>query len=427
MKTCFLLALCLLTLNQTALSQTADALVAAGRAHLVLQNITKANTSFAAAVAAAPDHEVANVYYAATRLLSWPVQPASQSFLDRFDISRAGRDIYHWRTEAPLDTNNVPLAPEGMSAYEAIELLRTNALPEITGAAANLAKVTHSNFLLTVASNETGMAEVTLDYGDVLLLRSMLHAAEYVGYTLHSWNLDAQLTAVRSLALSKTTTVQGVLSQYPQLFTFATIADMNAARTAFGNAVDRYLEASAYIRGRSATVTRLFNYDTNMAEAESHFRQVLTDLKGSLAGPVVLTANTNLTVHLARHFAGTDSLRAFLPRFASNAVVLGTVPDPSFGGLVQGLNSAEIERFMSGKLEMFPSFTLPSHLPDGRWQILVNGMDEQTYVIDVSQDLEHWTNVARALSSDGKLTFTDPDAGVPGKRFYRAKGLVNPK
>ncbi len=427
MRTSLLLSLCLLASNHVTLGQTADALVASGRASLVQQDILKANASFAAAVAAAPDHETANVYYAVTRLLSWPVQPASQNFLDRFDISRAGRNIYHWRTEAPLDTNNVPFAPEGMSAYEALALLRTNALPEITGAAGNLAKVTHSTFLLTVASNETGMAELTLDQGDVLVLRAMLHAAEYLGYTLHSWNLDAQLTAVRSLALSRTATVQEVLHDYPQLFTFATIADMSAARTAFGSAVDRYLEASAFIRARSGTATRLFNYDADMAESESKFRQLLTDLKASLAGPVVLTANTNLTIHLARHFAGADSMRSFLPRFADNAVVLGTLADPTFGGLIQGLKLAQIESFIGSKLVMLPSFALPSHLPDGRWQIQVNGMEDQPYTIDASSDLEHWTNVAEAFPSAGKLTFPDPDATTTAKRFYRARGVDRPQ
>ena len=282
--------------------QNADTFVAAGRFHLSARDLTNANASFAAAVVAAPNHETAHALYAATRLLALPTQPAVNAFLDRWGVSRERRDIYHWSTSIPRDTNGAPLAPPGVNANEFAGLLRTTVLPEISGAAANLAKVINPNFLLNLSSNETTFASVTVDYGDIQLLRAMLHAAEYYGYTIHSLNFDAQLTALRALATNRSTTVQQVLAEYPQLFAFATTNDLAAAKEAFQKAVDRYFEAATFIRSRPTNITRLFNYDPEMAQDELKFRQTLADLKNSLNGPVVLTHEPHYTVHLARHF-----------------------------------------------------------------------------------------------------------------------------
>ena len=155
--------------------------------------------------------------------------------------------------------------------------------------------MTDTNFTLLVTCDETTTTDLTLDYGDLLLLRAALQFARYAGYTISSWNLDIQLTSVQALLTNETTTVQNFLSQFPNLFTFSTIADLTAARQAFSNSVALYLSGSEFIRNRT-NVVRLFNYDPAMAQAEADFRTTLSELSQSLNGPVVLTVDTNLTL-----------------------------------------------------------------------------------------------------------------------------------
>ena len=73
-------ALLLTTLPQSIWAQTAADYVNQGRAFLSLSNLNSANNSFASALAVSPTHETANVFYAATRLLVLPSQPAGSNF-----------------------------------------------------------------------------------------------------------------------------------------------------------------------------------------------------------------------------------------------------------------------------------------------------------------------------------------------------------
>src|SRR5436190_6667058 len=104
----------------------------------------------------------------------------------------------------PKDTNGLPLAPTNMAATELTAFLRTNILTEIVAAGTNLANVRDTNFTLTVTCPETTTLDFTLDYGDVLLLRSVLQFVQYAGYTVNSWNFDVQLTALRAMYTGET-------------------------------------------------------------------------------------------------------------------------------------------------------------------------------------------------------------------------------
>ncbi len=197
-----------------SLAQDANTLITQGRAFLAQKNLTNANARFQAAVQIERGNQNANVFLGATRLLTLVDQPAGKAFLDRLGFAPTNRSFYGWTAGLARDTNGVVLAPANMSASEITAFLRTNVLLEMAAAADNLAKVADTNFTLTLASNETTIAEVTLDYGDVLLVRAGLEFAEYLGYTIHSWNLDAQLTAIRSLLTNSATTTEGFLAQF---------------------------------------------------------------------------------------------------------------------------------------------------------------------------------------------------------------------
>ena len=144
-------------------AQTADQLVTEGRAFLAQRNLTNANAKFVAAVAASQNHENANALLSVTRLLNLLYLPPAQNFLTRLGVSATGRDVYHWTAFIAKDTNRVPIAPVGVSGAEASPFWHTNALPEIANSLANLARITNTNFLLNLTSNETTTAAVTVD------------------------------------------------------------------------------------------------------------------------------------------------------------------------------------------------------------------------------------------------------------------------
>lgn len=352
-----LITVLLLALTQAVQPQTAEQWITRGRTNLVATNLVAANLCFSNAVRLSSGQQTGNVFYAATRLLVWPSQPTGSNFLNRLGVTNAGRSIYHWTALPPTDTNGVPLAPAGVDASDFTAMLRTNILTQLIGAESNLANVTRTNFFLTLTSNETRSVAVTLDYGDVRLLRALLQAAEYACYTAHEWNLDAPLAPLYSLYTNDQLSVERLLADHPGLLTFATTNDLAAAKAALLAGVNRYNEASQFIRSRSTNVVRLFNYDPDKDAGEADFRQTLTDLTNSLTRAVTLTVGSNYTVFLGSQFTGTHPPRQFLPVICGNGFGLGTLPDPTFGGLIYstlpGVVEDNVEEFLAKSL-FFP-------------------------------------------------------------------------
>lgn len=410
--------------SSAAFGQTADRLVIEGRALLVAKDITNANSRFAAAVGKSPNHQTANLLHAGTRLLSWPYTPVAQDMMDRLGMPLTNRSIYDWTAELPRDTNHVIVPPNDFNSSELVTLARTSVLTEITGALGDLAKVADPNFILNLASNETTITAVTLDYGDVQMLRAFLHTAEFLIYTVNSYNLSAQLNALYAMKTRDELTIDRLLASYPQALTFATTSDLPLAKAAFAKAVDAYVAASDVIRARPTNIVRLFNYDPDVAQEEAKFRQTLVELKASLAKPVTLTYVTNKTGHitanLARAFDGSKPLRSMLPVFRADGIVLGSLPDATFNGLIFGLSESDIYRALGAQVPMLPNIRTVRRLADGRLQLAANAMDDRFYAIEASSNLVVWVSIATVTATNGLLTFTDQLLGSLQRRFYRA-------
>jgi hypothetical protein len=403
----------------SAFAQTPDSLVTQGRAYLSSQDLTNANLKFVAAVTLDPYHPTANVFYAATRLLVLPSQAPINGFLNRLGVSSTNRSIYHWATSVPSDTNGIPYAPAGINTREALLLLRTNILPQVTAAVSNLAKVGDTNFTLTLLPSETTLTGVTLDYGDILMLRAMLHGAEYAGYMLNAQNLDAQLAALRSLYDAGNLTIERIIRDYPLLLTFATTNDLFAAREAFSRTVDDYQGALAFIRSRPPVMTRLFNLDPHQTGDEANFRQTLLDLKASLNGPVVLTTDHQYTVHAARHFQNPQPWRSFLPHFLGDSVVLGSLPDLTFGGQIVGTTLDEVEEGISMVLSCVPVITHVEHFLEQAFQFYSRVVPDHGYVVQASSNLVTWQDLGAFIATDWVAGFGDPAGLATSQCFYR--------
>lgn len=415
-------------------SQTAADYVSQGRLHLSSRDVISANNSFSNAVAIAPNDPTGNVFFAATRLLTLPYEPAGSNILNRLGLPGSGRDYSNWTAKPPVDASGIPLAPPTVNVHELSSHLRWSVLPALAAAEANLAKVTDTNFSLTLTSDETQTVDLTLDYADIVLLRALLFGAQYIAYTVHSWNLDLPLQTIRGFYVAnKLPSAADLLRDYPQLFTFATTNDLLAAKNAFKNGATLYMQASQLIRDRSTNVTRLFNYDASQAVLESDFRMTLADLTNSLqtATPLTLSSNyitfltdqslnTNYSVFLGSHFSGRYPIRDFLPQFEDYGFGLGTLPDVTFGAAVTGITTEQIDDLLSENLFPIPtiaSFTSVSNLDN--FQFMIRVATNHFYTIQLSTNLSNWSDYHDFLGGASIYTFTDTNSAESHQRFYR--------
>ena len=406
-------------------AQTADQSVALGRGFLEQQDAAQAQARFEAAVAIAPDHPDANVLLAVTRLVSLANAPAGSALLDRLGFSSAGRNIFNWQSAFERDTEGLPIASEDLSGGEITAFVHEHVVPALRASEANLERITDTDYTLRLTTAETGLEAVTVDFGDVQMLRALLRFAEYFGYSVHSWNVDAQWGIIRNYLTNENASLETALMENPSLLTFASTNDLFAAQTAFVAAADRYLAASAFIRARPLNQVRLFNLDLEMADHELEFRQTLTDLISSLAGPVVLVAETNLTVHLARHFSGEAPPRAFMPAFRGDAVVLGSLPDATFDGLVEGLRPSSVEEFLSQYSNVVTPLTGNLQGAPRQYEIDMPTLPGRAYALEQSMDLRDWIEVMAFRATSDWFTYTDSAVTGTPIRFYRLVDLTD--
>ncbi|MGP8200734.1 MAG: leucine-rich repeat protein [Limisphaerales bacterium] len=319
----------------------------AGTNYVAEGDFALANLSFANALSLSPNNAADIFFLAASGLLSLPEQPAGSNFLSRIGIGSAGRDIFNWQATEPTNANGhleVPATTPPLNADEFGAQLRTNVLPAIITAQNNLAQITDSGFTVDLTTNETHAGAVTVDWGDVQMLRAMCDVAELFIYTTYSWNLNVQLNTATNF-FGPDGDFEAFLTNYPSVLTTASTADLPAAKGAFTSAINEYFSASQFIRSRPEGEVRLFNLHSDDLTKELHFRQVLSNLLASLNGPVVISANSpNTLVSMQAFFSGSFDPRSYLPEFQGNDFVWDSFPDTTFGGLVSGLTEAQLDK-----------------------------------------------------------------------------------
>lgn len=426
--------LALNTQDSAQSNPTAASRVHEGRAALAAKDLASARTKFEQALALDSNHEDANALMAIVRLLDLPNQPAVQAFLTRLGVESMGRDIYAWSASPAREPDGDLTIPTGLNGMEFMQHWRTNAVPEISAALANLAKVTSQNFLLSLTASETTFEAVDVDLGDILMIRAGLHAFEYFSYTFLAHDFNAQVAAVETFAQSSPFDVAQFLIDYPQLLTFATTNDLAAGRTAFANAADRYAEGSQFLRNRASGIMRLFNFvkDGRNSADEQKFREVFADLKTSLDGNVAVRhADGVYTLFAGALFTGNGPLRSFLPQFQRDRTILGTLPDPTFGGFLIGRTADEVETFLFAEddLELSGLPTVPrisSVNPTGGSPISFTAKTKigEGYIVQGSDNLTSWTNLGAFIALDLNTTFTESQTGL-SHRFYRLQDVGN--
>jgi hypothetical protein len=421
---------CWLALTAIAMAQqSADNFVLQGRAALEAKDIITANARFAAAVALAPSHQTANALYAATRLLSLPYTPPAQDLMDRLGVALTNRDIYAWTARLPVDTNNIFVPPNDFYFGELVDFARTNLLPQVTGALGNLGKITDPYFILSLTSNETKIAAVTVDYADIQMLKAILQVGQLLANTVSGYDFQVKLNAIYRLVYDERLTVERTLVELPQIGALATTRYFEPSKLALRSAIQDYLVASELIRARLANVMRLFTWDPEMAEAEARFRQTLLEVRESLERPVQFALLTNLsvrpTIHLGRIYQEAFSPRNLLPEIVGDGFVLGSLPDPTFNGLLGEVESGWVEEIIANELPMdaIPKLVRLRFEADGTATLISFALPRRSYGLVMSQDLNVWNEVAISLAPGYQVAFPITVATTGPPSFYRVVDL----
>jgi hypothetical protein len=326
--------------NAPTPNASATSLVNAGRQLLSQQsstNLSAAAAKFASAVATDASHELGNFFYGVTRVIDVLNQTAANQLLDRFLVDKTGRNVYAWTAEPAQDPFGDLIAPAGVNANEVPAFLRDQLLPQLKNALANFAKVKDATFSVGLSEEETTTADVVVDQADLYVARAALNAAEYFIRTVNSWNLSAQLTALKTLADDSQLTLERLRRDYPQLLTFADASQIAPAKAALEAAVDAYVQAAGLIRTRAAGVRHVFNLDAADFDKEGEFRQMALDLKASLSGAMVLNQKPQLIARLGKLTDGSKAPATLLPGFVQNHPDASQLADVTFNGAFQAV------------------------------------------------------------------------------------------
>ncbi len=261
----------------TLVADPAADLVTAGRDSLATNHTTAglqtAYADFTSAVSMSPNNPTANALAAATRLLLLPQSPGGAAFLTGLGVSTTGRDIYNWTADFHRDANGNVVLPANLNTSAGIAAYTGSVLPAINASLVNLATITDTNFILNLSANETDSQDVTLDYGDIQLLRAFLYLADNFGHFLGAYNFSVVINHLRDLGQSDQLSFQRILSDYPSLFTLTSGAEVRASKIGLTNAIYSYFSASDFIRNiRTNGADRLFNLQTNDVDREATFR-----------------------------------------------------------------------------------------------------------------------------------------------------------
>jgi hypothetical protein len=347
MKTYQLIALALGLAASPLVAQTADDYIAQGRTDLTVSNIFAANTNFSAAVALSPTNGEANALLAATRLLVLPQQTAGSNFLGQLGFPAAGRNIYDWTSQMPVDTNGDTIWPANYNSSTGIAFYLATIMPALAASATNLANITDPNFTLSLSESETSIQAVTLDYGDIQMLRALVAAGQFLGYTINAQNADVVIPALVSMSKTNGLTIQAVLADYPSLLTLSSSADLASSKGALTNAIALYFAASDFIRNvRPPGGQYLFNLDADEVTAEANFRTNLTNALLSVSGPVQVDPPQTFSIDAANYFSGAKTLRSLMPQFMGDRYVNNSLPDYTFGGVLLNEPACDVESLL---------------------------------------------------------------------------------
>jgi hypothetical protein len=271
------------------------------------------------------------------------------------------RDIGYQRS---VDRPNPFRAQNNANINQISGILKNSHLPTYLQAETDLAAFTSDTLLVPLGQTETGYPTISLDRGDILMIRALLACGRGVAYLINSQNSNILINDYISLEEeSGPVTIEKFLAKFVDAGKLANASDLPLARQEFKNSIALYKQASEWVRTkRAANAVRLFNlpgsfgvksgevYTAALAD-EAKFRSKLDEYSLLLDGSKLITGFDNKdidTLNAKPFFDGLINIRSILPSFRKNKIRQGEVTD-SFakaGGVYPGNTIARTEGWL---------------------------------------------------------------------------------
>lgn len=332
-----------------------------GRSYLTQKNLTLANSMFSQG----SDAE-AKTLKALTSLALLQRDSGTVTFLNNLFVDSPAniwdaRDVGY----SPNPSQPNPYwAQNNVNASQVISILKNIHLPAYQQAETDLSAFTSDSLLVPLGRSESGYPDISLDRGDILMIRALLAFGRGGAYLINSQNSNILINEFISLTEEPgPVTIEKFLAKFADAGKLANASDLPLARQEFKNSITFYKQASEWIRTkRTINDVRLFNlpgsfgvksgeiYTAGLAD-EAAFRAKLDEYALLLDGSHLVTGFDNKpieTLNAQPFFDGNVNLRSILPSFRKNKIRQGDVTDAfaKLGGVYPGNTIARTEGWL---------------------------------------------------------------------------------
>jgi hypothetical protein len=271
------------------------------------------------------------------------------------------RDIGYKRS---ISRPNPFQSQNNANANQVSSILKNSHLPVYLQAETDLSTFTSDTLLVPLGRSETGYPDISLDRGDILMIRALLACGRGVAYLINSQNSNFLINEFVSLTEEPgPVTIEKFLAKFVDAGKLANPSDLPLARQEFKESITLYKQASEWVRTRrTPNAVRLFNlpgsfgvnrgevYTAGLAD-EVKFRAKLDEYALLLDGSRLLTGFDNKpieTLNAQPFFDGLVNLRYILPSFRKNKIRQGEVTDAfaKAGGVYPGNTIAQTESWL---------------------------------------------------------------------------------
>lgn len=217
---------------------------------------------------------------------------------------------------------------------ELAELFQNSIIPDLEEIDQYFANITSSNVIILQPNITGSEGTVTVDYADVLVLRTMTNLLAGLASLQSGYDWDMNAGQMDELDDSGDMNVEQIRAHNPNFAGIRSTAQLAKAKVFFQAAIDLYQLASPYLTdyNRLGFDDRLFALSINDLEDEADFRSALLELESSFAGPFSFEEGGD-RIDLSRLFAGEVDLANLLPENKNDKFTTDQISDPTFGGL----------------------------------------------------------------------------------------------
>jgi hypothetical protein len=340
-------------------SITPTDLVEQGKQALYAHKILLAKEKFLAAATADPTDQQAQLFLGVVRVaaLYEDVQTANTPALDsikeianQFGITFTSFSIYN--TQATSSNQLPSTAPRTGKVFD---FVATKMLPELNEALQNFEHVTNTDFSSTLQSSALAKSgnTYTIDYADVLTIKTLAYAAKATLELMLAYNWDVHIPSLISANPQDLQDFRKLLVANPMFATPKQPARLSTAKAALHSFILTFNQASDQINLRSVQNGHLFVFDAPVTEEQAsltttelaNFKSTLADIDASLYGPHLYSfvKGDTPTVDLSKLFDSTNpiNIRNTIIDLGNNHVF----PDRTFGNIIPaGIVSQNLDK-----------------------------------------------------------------------------------